>query len=130
MTTLLIALAGGTGATLRFIVDGFIGQRNRLSVPLGTWVINTTGSFALGVMTGFAMRDPALGEIAVIIGTGLIGGYTTFSTASVEGVALAMREGPRAGLVAVGHATGMLGAGLLAAAGGLWLALSILAVRA
>ena len=50
MITLLVALAGGAGAVVRAVVDGVVARHNRLSMPLGTFVINVTGSFLLGVL--------------------------------------------------------------------------------
>ena len=118
---LLVALAGGVGAALRFVVDGLVARRNRTGLPLGTVVINVTGSFLLGLMTALALDHTGLAELKAVIGTGLLGGYTTFSTASVEAVTLARRDGPRAAVVAALHATAMLLAGMAAAALGLWL---------
>ena len=117
MTPLLIALAGGFGALTRFGVDSAIARRNRSGFPLGTVVINVTGAFALGLVAGWLLTGP-LGTVGTIVGTGFLGGYTTFSTASVEGARL-LRAGR--GWSALTHAGGMLLAGLLAAALGLWL---------
>lgn len=93
MSAVLVALAGGLGAVVRFLVDAAIARRvKRPSVPLGTLVINVTGSFLLGLLTGWwsiAAGDPTL---RLVLGTGFLGGYTTFSTASVEAARLA-REG-------------------------------------
>src|SRR5699024_492799 len=95
---LAVALAGGAGAVARFVVDGFIARRSVL--PLGTLLINVSGSFLLGLVVG--MLDGA--AAASVVGTGLLGGYTTFSTASVESLSLALRDGARAPVVAAGHA--------------------------
>src|SRR5699024_3958568 len=99
---LAVALAGGAGAEARFVVDGFIARRSVL--PLGTLLFNVTGSFLLGLAVG--LFDGA--AAASVVGTGLLGGYTTFSTASVESVSLAMRDGARAAVVAAGHAAVMV----------------------
>ncbi|HSN44378.1 MAG TPA: fluoride efflux transporter CrcB [Propionibacteriaceae bacterium] len=93
MSALVVALAGGLGAVARFLVDAAIGRRvARPGLPLGTLVINVTGSLLLGLITGWwsvAGGDPTL---RLVLGTGFLGGYTTFSTASVEAARLA-REG-------------------------------------
>ncbi len=117
MTPLWIALAGGLGAVTRYVVDTAVARRNRTGFPLGTVVINVTGSFLLGLLTGWLLTG-ALGPWGAIVGTGFLGGYTTFSTASVEGARL-LRAGR--GWSVLLHAGAMLLAGLLAAALGLWL---------
>ena len=117
MMPLWIALAGGLGALARFVVDTTVARHNRTGFPLGTVVINTTGSFLLGLVAGWLLTG-VLGPIGAIAGTGFLGGYTTFSTASVEAARL-LRAGRRWTVLV--HAGGMLLAGLLAAALGLWL---------
>ncbi|MDQ7992754.1 MAG: CrcB family protein [Propionicimonas sp.] len=117
MTPLLVALAGGLGAAARFTVDGWVARANRTGLPLGTVVINVTGSFLLGLLTGWLLTGAA-GDVGAVLGTGFLGGYTTFSTASVEAARL-LRAGR--GWAALVHAGGMLVAGLAAAALGVWL---------
>lgn len=118
VVVLLAVLAGGLGAGARYVVDSALRARWTTSLPLATTVINTTGSFGLGLLVGLALAHASPGTEAaqVVLGTGFLGGYTTFSTASVEVVAL-LREGRRgaAGL----HAATMLGGSVLAAAAGL-----------
>jgi len=121
ITALAVAIAGGIGAMLRFAVDGVIARRHRRRVPLGTLVINVTGSFGLGLLTALALHDPGLGQWRTVLGTGLMGGYTTFSTASVEAVNLAMADGSRAVARAGIHVAAMLVASMLAA----WLGLAL-----
>lgn len=111
---LLTALAGGIGAALRFIIDGLVARRVRSRIPVGTLLINVTGSFLLGLMVALATDHSGLSELRTVLGTGLLGGYTTFSTASVETVNLARGDGPRAAAVAVGYAALMLVLGLAA----------------
>lgn len=114
----LAALAGGIGAALRFFVDGLVRDHVRSSFPLGTSVINVTGSLALGLLIGLTLSHVASSELQAILGTGLLGGYTTFSTASVETVRLAHERRYRAALV---NGVGMLILCVLAAALGLWI---------
>ena len=119
MTGLLVALCGGLGAVTRFVLDSAIAARNRRPYPVGTLVINVTGSFLLGLLTAWAARrGPGAAEIRAALGTGFLGGYTTFSTASVELVRLA-RAGRSGTAVVLG--VGMLLASVAAAAAGAWL---------
>ena len=83
------------------------------SFPWGTWVINVTGSFALGVLTGLALHHGLDPHVVSVLGTGICGGYTTFSTFNVESVRLA-EDGSLTGAVA--NITGSIAAGLLAGA--------------
>jgi CrcB protein len=60
----------------RFVVDGVVATRAVSEFPLGTFVVNLSGAFALGVVAGATLDDDAYRLLA----TGLLGGYTTFST--------------------------------------------------
>ena len=122
MIGVLLTLAGGLGAATRFVVDGVVARHNRWPLPLGTVVINISGSLLLGVVTGLAMRHTGLTDLKLVAGSGFLGGYTTFSTASVEAVRLA--TGSRPVVEAVLHAVGMALLGLAGAGLGLWLALT------
>jgi fluoride exporter len=88
LTGLLICVAGGIGAALRLMLDGLIRARTTFSYPVGTTVINITGSFLLGLITGLATSQLLPLQWQLMIGTGFLGGYTTFSTASFETVRL------------------------------------------
>jgi fluoride exporter len=88
LTAVLICVAGGVGAALRLILDGAIRARTTSSYPVGTTVINVTGSLLLGLITGLATSQLLPLQWQLMIGTGFLGGYTTFSTASFETVRL------------------------------------------
>lgn len=115
MTVLLLALAGGVGAGLRFMVDGLIRARARTALPVGTMLINITGSLLLGLLTGLVASHYTDTDVGLILGTGLLGGYTTFSTASFETVRLIQAR--RTGLAILNAAGTMLACVLAAAAG-------------
>ena len=122
MTALLVlavAAAGGVGAVARLVLDGLLRARVRIAYPLGTTVINVTGSFLLGLVTGLALDHGLPAEWRAVLRTGFLGGYTTFSTASYETVRLAQQRRYRAALV---NGVGMLVLALAAAGLGLWLA--------
>ena len=104
MTPLWIALAGGLGAGSRFVLDGLLTERSRRNLPTATLVINVLGSFLLGVVAGWVgSGGPPL--VRSVAGIGFLGGFTTFSTASVELVRLARAERP---VAAAGLAATML----------------------
>ena len=84
----LVGLAGGLGAGTRFVVDGLIRAKLRTALPVATIAINVTGSFLLGLIAGAVIVHAAPPELQAIAGTGFLGGYTTFSTASFETVRL------------------------------------------
>jgi CrcB protein len=88
LTALLTCVAGGMGAALRLILDGLVRERTTSTYPVGTAVINVTGSFLLGLITSLAASHLATHQWQLVTGTGLLGGYTTFSTASYETVRL------------------------------------------
>ena len=84
----LLCLAGGVGSAARFFVDGVVRARTRGDFPLGTVLINLSGSLLLGFLTGLTASAPVPEAVRLVLGTGLLGGYTTFSTASFETVRL------------------------------------------
>ena len=121
MTALLVvavAAAGGVGAVARLVFDGLLRSWLRVGFPIGTTIINVTGSFLLGLVTGLALAHGLPPEWRAVLGTGFLGGYTTFSTASYETVRLAQQRRYRAALV---NGVGMLVLALAAAGLGLWL---------
>ena len=85
---LLVCAAGGIGAAARLVLDGLIRSRIRSSYPVATTTINVTGSLLLGLLSGLAAARLLPEPWLIIVGTGLLGGYTTFSTASFETVSL------------------------------------------
>jgi CrcB protein len=114
-----VALAAAAGAVARYLVDLAVQRRTRSARPFGTLVINTTGSLALGFVTGLALYHGLHDTPRLVIGTGFIGAYTTFSTFSYETVELAASG---SGLDAVLNIVLSVGLGLGAAATGLALA--------
>lgn len=93
MTPLLfiaIAVAGGLGAAARFVLDGVVRARtgSRTTFPVGTFLINASGSLLLGLVVGLTTAQLLPETLHAIVGAGFLGGYTTFSTASFETVRL------------------------------------------
>jgi CrcB protein len=111
LTVLLLGLAGGLGAGTRFVVDGLVRSRFRTALPVGTIAINVTGSFLLGLVAGAVIARAAPVELQAIAGTGFLGGYTTFSTASFETVRLIQSRRTRLALLnGLGTALAAVGA--------------------
>jgi len=88
-TIIAVALAGALGALSRYGLEGLISVRFPGAFPLGTFVVNITGSFMLGllliVLTERTTVEPA---VRTALTVGFIGAYTTFSTFSFETVRL------------------------------------------
>ena len=80
LTWVGVALVGGAGAVARFAVDKFVGARVDSELPLGTFAINVSGSFLLGLLDGLTLSGNAM----ILAGTATIGAYTTFSTWMLE----------------------------------------------
>ena len=83
-----VCAAGGVGAAARLLIDGALRTRLGTRLPWGTLIINISGSLLLGLLTGLARSGHLVEAWQSILGTGLLGGYTTFSTASYETVRL------------------------------------------
>ena len=92
MMAFWVALAGSGGAVARFVLDGAIRHRRSADFPWATMLINITGSLLLGVIVGLVLFHGAPGELQTIVGVGFCGGFTTFSTASVETIRLIQRR--------------------------------------
>ncbi|MEI6216875.1 MAG: fluoride efflux transporter CrcB [Actinomycetes bacterium] len=78
MRGLLIALGAGVGAPARYLIDKFVKELHSSYLPLETLLINTLGSFLLGLVIN------SHGNIVLILGTGFAGAFTTWSTFAVE----------------------------------------------
>jgi CrcB protein len=71
-----VAVLGGLGATLRFMVDQKVSARVAGPFPYGILVVNISGALALGILAGLALSP----HVALLAGVALVGSYTTFST--------------------------------------------------
>jgi CrcB protein len=84
MAILMIAIGGAAGSVLRYLLGGAAQKMSAQAFPVGTLVVNVTGSFLIGVLAQHFMNTQThpLARAALI--TGLCGGYTTFSAFSLE----------------------------------------------
>jgi fluoride exporter len=84
-----VAIGGAMGSIARFLLGSFVQQRAGTAFPIGTLIINITGSILLGFLLRFALATPSITPATrALLTTGFCGGYTTFSTFSYETVAL------------------------------------------
>ncbi len=84
MTVLFVALGAALGAPLRYLVDRSVQARHDSVFPWGTFTVNVLGSFVLGLVTGGAQVAGLPGSVVALLGTGLCGALTTYSTFSYE----------------------------------------------
>lgn len=124
---LAIAVAGGLGAVARYVFDTIAGhwaakfqlrQGSDLEFPFGIAVINLVGSFLLGLLVGLSLAGTVDSQWVLIIGTGFLGGFTTFSTASVDTVRMVFIGHHRRALT---NSIGILIGAIVLAGIGLWL---------
>jgi len=112
MTWMLIAVGGAFGALARYALDTWVGERFGAAFPLGTMVINVSGSFALGLLFALAMERGILSpEVRPPLLIGFLGAYTTFSTWMLQSWAL-VEQG--AWILAGVNIVGSVALGLLA----------------
>jgi CrcB protein len=90
MPYLLVGLGGFIGANARFVVARLVGTLFETRFPLGTFVINISGSFLLGVLGTVVTQKvmPSSESMRLALGVGFLGAYTTFSTFEFETHAL------------------------------------------
>jgi CrcB protein len=82
---LLVMLGGALGAGFRYRVSQFALSVAGPGLPIGTWVINLTGGFLMGVLAGVLARGGMRDEpLRLFLGVGVLGGFTTFSAFSLE----------------------------------------------
>ncbi|GAA4212148.1 fluoride efflux transporter CrcB [Actinocatenispora rupis] len=82
MTVLLVVLGAAVGAPLRYLLDRTVQARHDSAFPWGTFTVNLIGSYLLGALVGGAHATP--GPVTALLGTGLCGALTTYSTFSYE----------------------------------------------
>ncbi|MDZ4798316.1 MAG: CrcB family protein [Bryobacteraceae bacterium] len=105
---MLVALGGATGSVARYLAAVWFGAG-----PLTTFVVNVTGSFLIGLLVALTPASDI--RVRLLLATGVLGGYTTFSAWQME--ALTARDWP----VTAAILFGSLAAGFIAVAAGYWL---------
>lgn len=116
LTCLLIFIGAGLGANARYWLTAWIAHRYGVLFPWGTLTVNVIGSFLIGVLAGVMLGSDTVGHHwRLLLVVGLLGGFTTFSTFSLETLQLVRQQawGPTiayvGGSVIVGLATCAMG---------------------
>ena len=94
MPPLLLVMAGGAvGAGLRYQVGSLALRALGPGFPWGTWIVNLAGGLMMGVLAGVLAREAAAsGEpLRLLVGVGILGGFTTFSSFSLESYTMLLR---------------------------------------
>ncbi len=119
MNAFLVILGAGLGGGVRHGVNLAVARLlPTIGFPLATLLINVAGSFLMGVLAGaFALRGEASQPLRLFLTTGIRGGFTTFSTFSLDAVALWQRGEGGAALLYVAASVGLGLAGLVAGLG-------------
>lgn len=115
MNWLLVVAGAVVGAPLRYLTDRAVQSRHDSVFPWGTFVVNVTGCLILGLLTGAISAGVADERLQLLLGTGLCGALTTYSTFSYETLRLTETG---AGLYAAANAVASVAVGLGAAFGG------------
>ncbi len=84
MNVLLVAIGGAIGAAARYLAGLWIADRFGAGFPWGTFFVNVTGSFLIGIVLVLIERGTLPGEARLFLAVGILGGYTTFSSFSYE----------------------------------------------
>lgn len=112
----MVFVGAGLGGGLRHVVNVLVASLFGTSFPWSTPIINVTGSVAMGLLTGYlAFRSGAewTQSFRLFVATGILGGYTTFSTFSLETILLLERN-------RIGEAVAYAGGSVLFGIVGLW----------
>lgn len=112
MSYALIFLGAGTGGVLRHLMSLAVGRSLGTGFPYGTLLVNISGAFALGLLAGLlASHGTENPNLRLLLATGLLGGFTTFSAFSLETITLLERNQPA---LAIAYVLASVAGGLLA----------------
>lgn len=92
MTPILVCLCGGVGAAMRYICDSYIKAFWHKAFPMSTFVINVVAGFLAGLVAGLFAKSMVPDGTRLLLATGFLGGFSTFSTMMNETVGL-LRKG-------------------------------------
>jgi fluoride exporter len=89
INVLVVVIGGALGAVARYLLDGLIQEHVHGAIPVGTLVINVSGSLVLGVLVGLQLEHGLPATIGLAGGTGFCGAFTTFSSLMYDTIRLA-----------------------------------------
>lgn len=118
MTWLLVAIGAAVGAPLRYLIDRVVQARHDSVFPWGTLAANVAGSFILGVLVGGTSGGAVASGVWALVGTGLCGALTTYSTFSFETIRLLQQR-------ATFYALANVGVSLIASLGAAFVGIAI-----
>ncbi|MBS0526391.1 MAG: fluoride efflux transporter CrcB [Proteobacteria bacterium] len=125
MGYLVVFVGAGVGGMLRHFMNIWIAKLAGTHFPMHTLVINVTGSIVMGMVAAlFALKGGATGHLRLFLATGILGGYTTFSSFSLDAVLLWERHDY---LLATYYIGGSVVLSLLGLVAGLWIVRTVLA---
>jgi fluoride exporter len=119
---LVVGAGGFVGAPSRYLLDRAVNRRIESDLPWGTFIVNVSGAFLLGLLTGLVLAHHLSPTGKALLGTGFCGAYTTFSTFTFETIRL-VEVGQI--LEAAAYVVASVLVGLLGAAAGLAVGLSV-----
>ena len=116
---LLVFLGGGVGSALRYVVGKYLNSA-ATGIPYGTFAANILGSFLIGLLLGWSIKNHALSpQLTLLLATGFCGGFTTFSTFAYENHVF-LKAGDFGSFAL--YAIGSFALGIIAVFTGMWLA--------
>lgn len=120
---LLVFLGGGLGSAARYAATSAVGRATGQSFPWGTLFVNVAGSLAMGIVIAWlARRSGGDATLRLLLATGFLGGFTTFSAFSLDAVSLYERGAHASAAL---YVLASVAASIAALFGGLWLARQI-----
>lgn len=112
MLYLIVFIGAGLGGAVRHGVNVGAARLFGFGFPFGTFIVNVVGSFAMGLLAGYFIYRPGVPQhVRLFLTTGLLGGFTTFSSFSLDAALLVERH---AYAMAAGYVVGSVAAGLSA----------------
>lgn len=112
MNLLLVVVGGGIGAGARYLLGAWVQGMAGPGYPWGTFLINTTGAFLIGIVLALVEAGIFSGQTRLFVAVGVLGGYTTFSTLSYDTIQLILEGDLSAAML---NSFGQVAVGILAA---------------